>query len=172
MRSVIYALLTSVFLLSGLAAVAEPAKEADDGIDVWFRDADIEAMSDQELAKYIETAAGESKRMERSWSDAPPSIPHTVEDMLPITSDDNECAECHHPENTTSKDDLPLPDTHFEQVVVVDGKKNEAMRNKVDGYRKAEDLVGSRYNCMMCHAPQAGNVKSPKNSFKGDEAKK
>ncbi|MBW2282158.1 MAG: nitrate reductase cytochrome c-type subunit, partial [Deltaproteobacteria bacterium] len=150
----------------------DPVKETDDGIDVWFRDSDLDAMAKQELAEYIATEAGESKLIDRSWSDAPPLIPHTVEDMLPITSDDNECMNCHHPDNVTSKKDLPLPESHFDRPVIVEGKKNEAMRNRVDGYKKADDVVGSRYDCMMCHAPQAGNVKSLKSLFRGDEAKK
>jgi cytochrome c-type protein NapB len=120
----------------------------------------------------VNTPAGESKLMDRSFSDAPPLIPHTVEDMLPIYADENECLECHHPDNVTSKDDLPLSDTHFERPVIVEGKKNEPMRNKVDRYEKAVDLFGARYNCTMCHAPQAGNVKTPKSLFRGDEPKK
>jgi nitrate reductase cytochrome c-type subunit len=90
--------------------------------------------------------------------------------MLPIAADDNECLECHHPDNVTGEEDLPLSETHFERAVIVEGKKGEAMRNRVQGYRKAEDVVGSRYDCVMCHAPQAGNVKSPKSLFRGDEA--
>ena len=172
MRAIFCALVASVLLLPGLAAAADPVKETDDGLDVWFRDSNLEAMAKQELAEYIDTAAGESKRIERSWSSAPPLVPHTVEDMLPITSDDNECLECHHPDNVISKEDLPLPETHFERPVIVEGKKNEAMRNRVEGYQKAKDVVGSRYSCMMCHAPQAGNVRSPTSLFRGDEAKK
>jgi cytochrome c-type protein NapB len=171
MRALLCVLIASALLSPALALGADAVKERDDGLDVWFRTADLEAMSDQELAEYVETAAGESKRMDRSWSTAPPSIPHTVEDMLPITAEENECADCHHPENAVSKKDLAVPESHFERPVIVSGKKGEAMRNRVAGYEKAKDVVGSRYNCMMCHAPQAGNVRSMKNSFRGDEAK-
>jgi cytochrome c-type protein NapB len=172
MRTIFCALVASLLLLPGLAPAADPVKEVDDGLDIWFRDSNLEAMAKQELAEYIDTAAGESKLIDRSWSDAPPSIPHTVEDMLPITFDDNECMECHHPDNVTGKEDLPLPDTHFERAVIVKSKKSDAMRDRVKGYEKAADVVGTRYDCTMCHAPQAGNVTSPKSLFRGDEAKK
>ena len=172
MRAIFCALVASVLLLPGNAAAADPVKETDDGLDIWFRDADLEAMARQELARYSDTAAGESKLLDRSWSSAPPAISHTVEDMFEITFDDNECLDCHHPDNVTGKEDLPLPESHFERPVIVEGKKSEAMRNRVDRYEKAKDLVGSRYECTMCHTPQAGNVKSPKNLFRGDEAKK
>jgi cytochrome c-type protein NapB len=172
MRAIVCALVASVLLLPGLAAAADPVKETDDGIDVWFRDSDLEALSKQELAVYLDTKAGESKLIERSFSDAPPAISHTVEDMMDITSDDNECLDCHHPDNVVSKKDLALPETHFDSPIIVEGKKDDPMRNRVKGYQKAKDVVGTRYNCTMCHAPQAGNVKSPKSLFRGDEAKK
>ena len=33
------------------------------------------------------------------------------------------------------------------------------------GYEKTEDLAGMRYNCTMCHTPQASNVKMLGNRF-------
>ena len=36
---------------------------------------------------------------------------------------------------------------------------------KVASYEKVKDVVGGRYNCSMCHTPQATNVDTPKNSF-------
>lgn len=140
-------------------------KELDDGLDVYFRDADLGALSDQEQEVYIGTEAGESKLLGRDFPDAPPQIPHTVDEMLPITSDDNECLECHHPDNTVSKADSPLPETHFERAVMAAGKPGEGMIWKVQGYKKAKDVVGSRYNCSMCHTAQATNVDTPANSF-------
>ena len=62
------------------------AKEADDGIDVYFRDTDLEALAKQDAARFPVTDAGESELIKRSFPDAPPSIPHTVEDMYPITA--------------------------------------------------------------------------------------
>jgi cytochrome c-type protein NapB len=141
------------------------AKEVDDGIDVYFRDSDIGALADQALPVYPDVEAGESKLLERDFPDAPPQIPHTVEDMYPITMGDNECLNCHHPENAVSKEDAPLPESHFERAVMARGKKDEPMVWVVKNYETAKDVVGNRYNCSMCHTPQATNVKTPKNRF-------
>jgi nitrate reductase cytochrome c-type subunit len=148
------------------------AKEVDDGIDVYFRDADLGALADQALPVYPDVEAGESKLLERDFPDAPPQISHTVEDMYPITMGDNECLNCHHPENTTGKEDAPLPETHFERAVMARGKKGEPMVWVVANYETAKDVVGNRYNCSMCHTPQATNVRTPENSFERVKAPK
>lgn len=140
-------------------------KEVDDGIDVYFRDADLGALADQALPIYPDTEAGESMVLERDFPDAPPQISHTVEDMYPITADDNECLNCHHPENTVSEEDAPLPETHFERAVMARGGKGEPMVWVVANYETAKDVVGNRYNCSMCHTPQATNVATPKSEF-------
>jgi cytochrome c-type protein NapB len=161
--------LLPLFLLG--AATAGQQKEPDDGMDVYFRDADLGALSDQALPAYPEVDAGESKLLGRDFPDAPPQVPHTVVDMLPITSEDNECLNCHHPDNAVSKADSPLPETHFEQAVMAKGKPGDSMVWVVDGYVKAKDVVGSRYHCSMCHTPQATNVRTPRSGFVRVEVK-
>ena len=52
------------------ASADEKQAEIDEGIDIYFRDADLGALSDQALAKYIDAEAGESERIERSFPDA------------------------------------------------------------------------------------------------------
>ncbi|MBW2269909.1 MAG: nitrate reductase cytochrome c-type subunit [Deltaproteobacteria bacterium] len=153
-----------IALLPFLAAGASE-KEADDGLDIYFRDVSLAAISDQALEVYPESEAGESKLIERAFPDAPPQIPHTVEDMFPITTDDNECMECHHPENAIGKEDLPLPKSHFSRAVMGKGGKTEGMVWVVKGYEDAKDVVGDRYNCDMCHTPQATNVDTPSSTF-------
>jgi cytochrome c-type protein NapB len=152
-------------LLFVAAGAGEAQKEADDGLDVYFRETNLGALADQELPVYPDDAAGESLLLGRDFPDAPPQIPHSVEDMLPITSDDNECLQCHHPDNAVSEKDAPLPETHFEQAIMAKGKPGESMVWVVSGYQKAKDVVGSRYNCDMCHTPQAKNVETPKSTF-------
>jgi nitrate reductase cytochrome c-type subunit len=154
-----------------IAGKVSTPKEPDDGIDVYFREADLGAVADQDLAAYIETEAGESENLERAFPGAPPMIPHTVVDMLPIATDDNECLECHHPENTTSEEEMPLPDSHFESAVMARGEKGQAMVWVVKGY-EASDLVGNRFNCTMCHTPQATNVRDLPSRFVREKSKK
>ena len=150
------------FLAAGAGATDA---EVDDGIDVYFREVELTALSDQALEKYPDVEAGESQLLERAFPGAPPQIPHSLEDMLPITLDDNECIECHHPDNVASKEDSPLPKSHFSRAVMGAGGKGESMVWVVKGYEDAKDVVGSRYNCNMCHTPQATNVNTPKSDF-------
>ena len=155
-----------IFVLSFFAPGAGAnEKEMDDGIDVYFRDVKLTALSDQALEKYTDTEAGESRLFDRSFPDAPPQISHSVADMLPITWDDNQCLECHHPDNVASEADAPLPKSHFLRAVMGKGPKGKSMVWVVKGYEQAKDVVGNRYGCIMCHTPQATNVDTPKNDF-------
>lgn len=154
-------LLAPVFTLGADA----PEKEVDDGIDVYFRDVDLTALSAQALEVYIGEDPGESTRLDRAFPGAPPQISHTVEDMLPITRGSNDCMDCHHPDEATGEDDLPLPESHFETPVMTSGEEGEAVLWKVKGYQKGSDVAGTRFNCTMCHAPQATNVKTLKSRF-------
>ena len=164
-RHSFWLLATLVSLLTLGAGSQKERAEPDDGLDVYFRDAALLALSDQDLPTYTEVDAGESTRIPRDFPDAPPQISHSVEDMLPITGDDNECLECHHPENAIEKTDVPFPDSHFRAAVMGKGGPKDAMVWVVKGYKKSKDLVGARYNCTMCHTPQATNLKEPGNRF-------
>jgi len=109
-----------------------------------------------ETFAYSDTKARRSKALPRAFPGAPPQVPHEMESMLPITLDDNQCLECHdRPDmigQTEVKGGNPMSKEHYSAV---------GMANKVEGW----GLSGARYNCTMCHAPQATNVATPKNSF-------
>jgi cytochrome c-type protein NapB len=152
-------------LLVAGAGAGEKAPEVDDGIDVYFRDVDLGALADQDQETYIETDAGESALLDRAFPGAPPQIPHTVEDMLPITAGSNECLDCHHPDNVTDEDERPIPKSHFERPVMAKGRKGDPMVWVVRSYQKADDVVGTRYDCTMCHVPQATDVRTPGTDF-------
>ena len=141
------------------------AKEMEDGIDVYFRDTDLGALAKQDAASFPVTEAGEAELIDRSFPDAPPSIPHTVEDMYPITPGANECLECHHPDNAVEGSDIPVPKTHFRRPVMGKGGKADLQVWVVKGYAEGEDLAGTRYDCSMCHTPQAANVRTVKSTF-------
>jgi cytochrome c-type protein NapB len=140
------------------------ASGTSDGMVVFFRDASLESLSDQALPEYPDADAGESTKIARDFPDAPPQIPHAVEEMFPITLGSNECLECHLPENATG-DDVPLPESHFKAPVMGKGPAHEPMVWVVKDYRQTQDVAGARYSCNMCHTPQATNVSTPKNSF-------
>jgi cytochrome c-type protein NapB len=154
--------LVPLLLLGGGSIDETP--ESKDGMDVYFRSTDLLALSEQGLPEYPDTPAGEAGSLGRDFPDAPPQIPHTTEDMYPITLDDNECLECHLPENA-SKGDVPVPESHFKAPVMGKGGPDDAMVWVVKDYQKSDELVGARYNCSMCHTPQAGNVDTPSSTF-------
>jgi len=154
------------------------APEPDDGVDVYFRDSDLEALAAQDLAVYGDVDPGDSELIEPSFVSAPPQIPHSVEGLLPIQSDSNECLECHMPNVAADVEAVPIPESHFMTPTILGTPDNEeadvdatgGMLVVIDGYEKSSELSGTRFNCTLCHAPQATNVESPKNLF-GGEAK-
>jgi nitrate reductase (cytochrome), electron transfer subunit len=148
----------------------ESGDEVEDGLDVWFRDAGLEVAAQQATAEYIEAEAGESELLERAYPGAPPQIPHSVEDMLPILVDENECLECHHPDNTTSKKDKPLPESHFERPTMGAGREGGQVW-VITSYAQDDDVVGFRYNCVQCHTPQATNAPTPASTFENIDKK-
>ena len=167
----IAALLAGVVLLAGGGCrhtetgptEATARSEDDEAMVIYFREADLGAMAEQALPTYPIGEPGETDPLDRAFDGAPPQIPHSIEDMYPIVIDGNECIECHHPEYVTSEDDRPIPESHFQSPVMAPGAPGEAMAWKVSGYRTGEDVAGARYNCSMCHTPQALDVKTPRN---------
>lgn len=157
-------LLLGIPLLGAGPSDAPPTKEVEDGVEVFFRDADISATSEQAQEQYTEETPGDNPRIDRAFPGAPPSIPHTTEDMLPITATENECLTCHHP-NEAGQGDIPFPKSHYMAPVMGKGKKQDSMAWVVKDYKKLKDLMGARYNCVMCHTEQATNVETPKSTF-------
>lgn len=96
---------------------------------------------------------GESIRIERSFENSPPLIPHDITGMLPL-EDDNICSGCHMPEEAVLSGAVPIPSSHL-----IDLDTGEYLRGKLDG---------GRFNCMQCHVIQ--NILTPavENVFKGE----
>ncbi len=92
------------------------------------------------------------KRAERSYVSAPPMIPHTTQDMVPITRDFNLCKDCHVVpdmigQKLTKGMPVPAPTSHYADV-----KKGE--------------LYMGRWNCTQCHREQANVNTLVVNTFK------
>lgn len=93
------------------------------------------------LADYKGGDPGTNKRIAKSYNTAPPMIPHTIQDMVPITRDFNLCKDCHAVPDMIGQKlspgiPIPVPASHY-----VDVKKGE--------------LYMGRWNCTQCHRPQA-----------------
>jgi len=125
-----------------------------------------------DAAKYNKAAAGTSQRIQRAFQDAPPMIPHDVEGMLPITISDNQCTGCHMPEVAPSVGATAIPSSHFTNfrpTSVARSGENTSSANLSNISIKTETkLVGARYNCSQCHAPQSGDALAVENTFEAD----
>lgn len=82
-----------------------------------------------------------------AFADAPPAIPHSIEDSGQITLKSNKCLKCHDDQDLWDKDkdaDEPsaMPESHY-----VDLRREPGVVTR--------NVIGSRYFCMQCHVPQA-----------------
>jgi len=84
---------------------------------------------------------GKVKPFKKSFVTAPPMIPHSVNGMVPITIKNNMCLNCHMPSSAKAMGVTPMPKDHF-----VDN---------FEGGKTIQRVAGSRFNCTLCHAPQA-----------------
>ena len=111
---------------------------------------------------YSEKEPGEALRYERAFLNAPPQIPHNIEDYLPITQEDNMCLSCHDQGadndrvRLNDEEPTPMPASHYYDL------RNE---------KKLDNVSDARYNCVQCHAPQANIDSGIKNTFQPDFGK-
>ncbi len=130
--------------------------------------------------EFTKAQPGSAKRFERSYVNAPPLIPHSVEGLLPITVKNNACLGCHMPNVAKGVGATPIPESHFTDFrptttldkngqIVKDGKvvKNTA-DVKIAKFKKLKKLSPARYNCSQCHVPQANVKPLVDNTFKPD----
>ena len=89
-------------------------------------------------------APGTNKKLARSYPQAPPMIPHSVAEYLPIKRR-NACLMCHLNPPRSLKNVTELPPSHF----VNRDKRDLALVPK--GARKPHNGF---FYCVTCHAPQ------------------
>jgi cytochrome c-type protein NapB len=111
------------------------------------------------MTKYGSTPAGSSKKFARAYQDAPPMVPHSVEGMLPITINNNQCKTCHVDSAPYDKTIPSVPPSHFTNFrpasYAVSGTNTSSEDLSQVSIKKENKLVGARFNCSQCHAPQA-----------------
>jgi len=106
--------------------------------------------------EYTKTPPGQSKKLQRAYENAPPLIPHSIEGMFPITLNNNPCLGCHMPDVAKQVGATPLPPSHFIDFYhLPEGKAP-----------KLTDVDKARWNCLLCHRPQANVKPVVKNLFK------
>jgi len=127
--------------------------------------------------EYSQAAPGTSKKFERSYQNAPPLIPHSIEGMLPITLKNNACLTCHMPSVAEAMGATPMPPTHFKDFFFETKKKlieqgvyedEQVYKARLAKLAKKEDIAPQRYNCVQCHVPQANAKPLVANTFKPD----
>jgi len=131
--------------------------------------------------KFDAPAPGQSKKFERSYENAPPLIPHSVDGLLPITRKNNQCLGCHMPDVAKGVGATPIPKSHFTdfrpKATLKDGKVIKAgkvlgqdLKNtsdiKIAKFKHLKTLNMARFNCSQCHVPQANAKPLVKNNFK------
>ena len=134
----------------GPAPVAEapPAPVTDD--DLSYRNEPLLTEIGTPAYAFDAPDPGDSELGERAFENSPPVIPHNVDGLLPITGDENACADCHLPEAAADVGATPMPASHLYDL------RRDTELN---------ELAGANYNCMLCHAPQANTGELVENTF-------
>ena len=118
--------------------------------DLSYRHEPLDTESATPGTRYTDIEPGDSQLLERSFENAPPIIPHSLTDLLPITRARNDCLECHHPDMAEDFEATAMPPTHFYDI-------------RRD--RQLDDANPANYNCTQCHVPKADAPELVKNTF-------
>ncbi len=134
-----------------------------------------EELTLKDSVEYSNKTPGESKRIKRSYENAPPLIPHSVEGLLPITGDNNMCLGCHEPAAAKAIDGVPVPKSHLASyrptigfqngLLTKNGKKYENTADVKTVAHSRDGVSADRFNCSQCHVPQTNNEPLVKNEF-------
>jgi len=122
--------------------------------------------------EYVTAQPGASDKFNRAFQDAPPMIPHDTEGLLPIKIGENACTGCHMPDMAAAMGATPIPVSHMTNMRPThnyDGKtfskSIDNMKNEMAISKPTAALVGGRYNCSQCHAPQSQGNLAVENTF-------
>lgn len=98
--------------------------------------------------RYTDQAPGGAEVLPRPFPGAPPLIPHSIEG-LGVTRASNDCLTCH-------LDGMEVGEGHKAPKAPPSHFVNPYTRQTKTG-----EVVGARYNCLQCHAPQAVDEAPP-----------
>lgn len=121
------------------------------------------------MPTYTSAAPGTSQRMERSFENAPPMIPHSTVGLVPIKKDMNACVTCHMPAVSVAMKSTAIPASHFTdyrpEVVLNDGKIDIEKSKLITKEDLGGKLSYTRFNCTQCHVTQADVDVAIQNTF-------
>jgi cytochrome c-type protein NapB len=122
---------------------------------------------------YGKEYAGSGYKIKRAFQDAPPMIPHDVTGMIPVKINDNQCISCHDPVVAKDMGATPYPPSHMtnfrpQSSYAIKGENTSSETLSHISIKEEKKLVGARFNCTQCHAPQDTGVLAVPNNFKPD----
>jgi cytochrome c-type protein NapB len=171
-------LVAATFLLVGCNENAAPAKKETVKPTIKAESLGLrkDSLFNEDLTphgtKYSDSYAGSGHKIKRAFQDAPPMIPHDTEGMLPITIKNNQCIACHAPEVASSMGATPYPASHMTNFrpksYAVKGENTSSENLAHIAIKKESKLVGARFNCSQCHAPQSTGDLAVANNFEAD----
>ncbi|NOX46582.1 MAG: hypothetical protein GXO89_06345 [Chlorobi bacterium] len=181
-KTILFAIVLSFFAVACNEGGSKKADKGDDGFvseeSLGLRKTDLysENSTEGDLGVFDAPAAGKSTNIERSFENAPPLIPHTVEGFLPIKKDQNLCLACHMPNVSEAVKATSIPASHFmnfrPEIKEVGGKvvayQDDNTKNTVTQESLGDKLNNARFNCSQCHVPQANITVEVKNTFVAD----
>ncbi len=181
-----FGIATAVLLFTGctdsaMVSNTEAKKQQVSEESLGLRKVDLysETLVTPDKTQYSKAAPMSGKYYDRAFQDAPPMIPHDVEGMLPVTISMNQCVDCHMPEMAAAMNATPIPVSHltdFRPMTTMQGddlaKNGKVIENTSTPTREdisikeGTKLVGARFNCTLCHAPQSEGGLVVESTFK------
>ena len=154
------AVLTTTLCTSALSQEKKRRKKGKTSTELGIRKNPVKSPSTPPpLVTLTGKKPGDNKAFAKSYGDAPPMIPHTVVEYLPI-GQRNQCLNCHTNPPRVYRKLTVVPTSHY-----VDRKGRKVGKGPVT----VKDIYQGFYNCTMCHAPQWNAKPLKKNAFRGDE---
>lgn len=139
-------ILTTALVLVTASAVVRAVSAPEGGIpdsELGLSKVTVFEVPEPDPVLYNTSDPGEVPPEPAPYPGAPPPIPHTVQDFLPLTLTENSCMDCHLVEEKVEGEPTPIPPSHF-----VD------LRNAPE--QAGEDVAGARYVCVTCHLARTG----------------
>lgn len=130
-----------------LVGCAAPTDESVDDAQLGLSKTSVFSTPDPIVATSTAGEPGENVTSDAYFSESPPLIPHQVEEYLPIRIGENLCLDCHDlpdqiGEPVAGGDPTPAPASHYTDLRRSPGEVTDT-------------IIGARFSCMQCHAPQA-----------------
>ena len=127
------------------AAAGAAAGDAIDELNMGLSKTSVFDTPTPDTYAYSDAKPGWNDPLPRAWENAPPQIPHGVDEFLPVVAADNQCLDCH---------DVPK---YLDQPKNMDRSVKSKSPMSRDHYATAEleDVDGARFNCTQCHVPQS-----------------